>query len=366
MYEDKGLVLSPEDLKAGRVSWKSPSNIALIKYWGKRPIQIPQNPSISFTLENAWTQTEIDYDVRKRGDSVLGFEFLFESKPAEGFHPKLSSFFKRVSSIFPFISNLHLKISSKNSFPHSAGIASSASAMSALALCLCSIEEELSGQKLSTNEFYKKASYVSRLGSGSACRSVFPSAAVWGRSHLIDESSDDFAIPYEHNLHPIFKDYHNDILIVSREPKGVSSTEGHQLMENNIYAPSRYKQANLRLERILDALKLGDLESFGQIVENEALSLHAMMMASHKSFILLKANSLNIIEKIRSFRADTSIPLYFSIDAGPNPHLMYPDVHAQRVKAFIKEELLHLCDGHQCLEDQVGKGPLKLQSEHHV
>lgn len=360
MYANKALTVDSSKVEPGTSSWKSPSNIALIKYWGKHGNQLPQNPSISFTLNNAFTETSISHSPKTSNLDAISFDFYFEGARMDSFKPKIEKFLNAVVDIFPFIKQLHLKIESKNSFPHSAGIASSASAMSAMALCLCSIEETLFGQKLSEEEFLRKASYVSRLGSGSACRSVYPLAAVWGKSLHVDKSDDEFAIPFADKLHPIFKDLHNDILIVSKEEKGVSSSQGHALMENNIYAENRYKQANLRLGRLLEALKSGDLETFGSIVESEALTLHAMMMASYKPFILMKPNTLVIIDLIKEFRKESKIPLYFSLDAGPNPHLMYPASANTEVKGFINDILADFCKDRFWIADRIGEGPLKI------
>jgi hypothetical protein len=94
----------------------------------------------------------------------------------------------------------------RNSFPHSAGIASSASAMSALALCLCSIEKQFFGtlhrQKVSS---YQKASYIARLGSGSACRSVYPKLAVWGETGMPSRKRPTSMLyPYRPRVHRCF------------------------------------------------------------------------------------------------------------------------------------------------------------------
>ena len=91
-------------------------------------------------------------------------------------------------------------------------------------------------------------------------------------------------------------------MIASFAEKSVSSRAGHALMEGNAFAKPRYEQANERLLRLLPALKSGDLETFGQICENEALTLHALMMASNPSYILMRPNTLKMIELLRAYR----------------------------------------------------------------
>ena len=359
-YKNPKLIIETSKIDSGSITWRSPSNLAIVKYWGKYGQQLPRNPSISFTLDNAYTETTLQYFPKKGADQGIDLEFTFEGKTNEAFQKKLTKYLESIIDIFPFLRQLRLSIKSSNSFPHSAGIASSASSMSAIALCLCSLEETLFGTLSKDNEFRKKASFVARLGSGSACRSIFATAALWGETGEVEGSSNLFAIPFAAELHESFKSFHNDILIVSTAKKSVSSTAGHAFMEGNLYAENRYTQARQRLHNLLLALKKGDIEEFGLIAESEALTLHALMMTSNPPYILMKPNSLTLIEKIRSFREDTKHPLYFSLDAGPNLHLLYPDEIKDTAKAFIKNELLPYCEQDQWIEDRVGEGPLQI------
>lgn len=208
--------------------------------------------------------------------------------------------------------------------------------------------------------FSRKASYIARLGSGSACRSVYERAAIWGKTIYAEGSSDDYAIAYGAELHEVFNNFHDDILIVSDVEKSVSSTSGHALMNDNIYASNRYQQARQRMQILLEAMKDGDLKTFGSIVENEALTLHGLMMLSNPAYLLMKPNSIKIIEAIRAFRADTGHHLYFTLDAGPNIHLLYPEEILPEIEPFIQDSLISLCHEGQCLRDYVGEGPLQL------
>lgn len=360
-YESPSLLLRDAASPSGQTRWKSPSNLALIKYWGKYGRQLPRNPSISFTLNHAATDTVVRYQPKQPPlDNSIHLSFTFEGQTNESFRTRLVRFLGSITSIFPFLTQLELDIASSNSFPHSAGIASSASAMSALALCLCSIERDLFGTLTDEKEFLQKASFVARLGSGSACRSVYPTMAVWGETEVVDGSSNLYAVPFQEKLHPVFKTFHDDILIVSKGEKSVSSSAGHQLMEGNIFAHNRYAQARQRFADLAVALEKGDLETFGQITENEALTLHALMMTSEPSYILMEPNSLAMIQQLRNFRRETGAPIYFSLDAGPNLHLLYPDKAKGQAKALIKNILLPLCENGVVIEDVAGPGPEKL------
>lgn len=340
--------------------WESPSNIALVKYWGKHGRQFPNNASVSFTLSQAATRTFVSLENKQRKDNI-DVVFSFEGKPNESFAAKIVKFFSGISDeYFPFINDYRIIIESSNSFPHSSGIASSASSMSALALCLCDLENQIKGINKFDETFLKKASVISRLGSGSATRSVFGHAAVWGKHNDISASSDEYACGVGDELHPVFKTMQNDILIVSADEKSVSSTAGHALMDGNPYASVRYAQANERLGKLMVALRSGDLATFGKITEDEALTLHALMMCSDPSYILMEEGSLTVIKKIKQFRAETGIPVYFTLDAGPNVHVLYPEEYGQEVSQFIISELKPHCHEGRIIRDCVGSGPIKI------
>ena len=343
---------------SGSVGWKSPSNLAIVKYWGKYGTQFPRNASLSLTLSNAVTETHIDYHYKDK--SGISIEFLFEGQPKPNFESRIRRFLASITEYFPFLNHLHLKISSGNSFPHSSGIASSASSMSALALCLCDIEKQLAEKEMNADTVIQKASFISRLGSGSACRSVFPIAAIWGDHPGIEGASREYAIPYGDKINSAFKDFHDDILIVSGQEKSVSSTAGHALMEDNIFSDARYRQAQLRMSDLVNVMKEGDVDAFGKIAEDEALTLHALMMCSNPSYMLMDPGSVAIIKKVRAFRSETRLPVYFSLDAGPNIHLLYPHEIHQDVEEFIDDELRNHCVNGTVLKDKVGKGPEKL------
>ncbi|MBT8233112.1 MAG: diphosphomevalonate decarboxylase [Saprospiraceae bacterium] len=341
--------------KSGTVSWKCPSNIALVKYWGKFGRQYPKNPSISFTLNASHTITEVQYNYDENR-STPALSFLFEGFSNQKFAKKIEQFLNGIVDIFPLVKNLELNINSRNSFPHSSGIASSASSMAALAMCLVSIEKEIKGlESIDLN----KASLIARLGSGSACRSVFPKIAVWGENKIIKGSSNDYAIPYYKDIHPIFLSFRDDILIVSHKEKSVSSRAGHALMNDNPYANTRFLQANNHLDVLVNAMKDGDLDTFGMIVEKEALTLHALMMASEPPYILLEPNTINIIRQVQKFRKNTMVPVYFTLDAGPNIHLLYPEEFSPIVNE-LKADLKKYCADGKIIDDGVGEGPQKL------
>lgn len=329
------------------ISYQAPSNIALVKYWGKQGNQLPLNPSISFTLSACRTETKMA--LSEKIESGMDVELYFEGKRNEVFERKIIAFFQKLEGDFPFLREHKMVIHSSNTFPHSSGIASSASSMAALAMCLCGIE----GGEVDL----KKASYIARLGSGSACRSVYPQIAVWGKNNTISNSSDEYAIPYAEEMDEVFHSFCDTILIASSGEKSVSSRAGHALMDTNRFAKQRFAQANENLIDLIGAMREGDIERFGEIVEEEALTLHALMMTSSPSFILMKPATLLMIDEIRKFREDTKHPVYFTLDAGPNIHLLYPASILSAISPWIDEKLKPLCENGIMIKDQVGHGP---------
>jgi diphosphomevalonate decarboxylase len=343
-----------------KIRWTSPSNIAIVKYWGKKGMQIPMNPSLSFTLSECKTDTSIEW-LEEQNKAHCKVEFYYNGNPKPEFEEKINKYISLLESDMPWLQTLHLKINSLNTFPHSAGIASSASAMSALALCLVTHEQEILHQRAFDDSLLKKASFVARLGSGSAARSVYPMASVWGLTEQIPGSSDEFAIPFGDEIHPVFQNLEDCIFIVNQNEKSVSSRAGHKLMEQHPFRESRIHQANTNLRYLIQALKGGDWLNFASVCEEEALSLHGLMMTSNPGYILLEPESLFIISELKKFRSESKLPVTFTIDAGPNIHLLYPENIKEEVKSWIQKELPVYWNERKLIFDRIGNGPERIK-----
>ena len=342
-------------------TWQTPSNIALVKYWGKSEPQLPKNASISFTLNNCHTITTIEFS-KIETTAEVAFDLFFEGKEKEEFKPKIAAFFKRVQEYCPYVFEYKMIINSENSFPHSSGIASSASGLSAIAMCLMSLEQKLNPNL--TQEFiHKKASFLARLGSGSASRSIEGPLVVWGEHPEIAGSSDVFGVQFPYKVHSVFENYQDAILLVDKGEKQVSSTVGHNLMHAHPFAENRFKQANENLSKMSKILQEGDRKAFINLVESEALTLHAMMLTSNPYFILMKPNTLSIIHKIWEFRAAENSNICFTLDAGANVHVLYPFSEKEKVNRFIENELAQHCQKKQYILDAVGLGAKKAEAK---
>ena len=311
-----------------------PSNIALIKYWGKYEGQTPANPSISFTLSNCKTETKMIF----RSGEKFSVKTFLAGKEETKFSEKIEKYFRNIEKYLPWILEGSFAIETENTFPHSSGIASSASGFGAIAKCLMEMDKAFSGK-----DFFdvKKASFLARLGSGSACRSVYDGLVAWGEVNEVEGSSDLYAVKYPNEeIHPIFRDFNDYVLLIHEGQKSVSSTVGHGLMNTNPYAERRFQEARDNFVPMREILKSGDLQAFMKLVEHEALTLHAMMMMSDPAFILMQTGTLQVINRVWEFRKETNLPLFFTLDAGANVHLLFPSEKKAEISNFIKTELL--------------------------
>lgn len=337
--------------------WTAPSNIAIVKYWGKFDHQIPANPSLSFTLTNSHTDTKLTvYDLPGRSNDFPEIEVWFSGENKPEFLPKIQKFIAAVLDQYSWLKGKRLRIDTSNTFPHSSGIASSASGMAALACCI----EDIHCTHIEPQPFrHYQASWAARLGSGSACRSVFGGFVQWGKSPD-GEGSDEYAVPVE-PVHSEFETVFDYILILDSGEKSVSSSAGHNLMMGHAYAANRFEQGKRNTVALKNILRSGNWDKFIDLMESEALTLHAMMMTSHPPFILMKPKTLDVISRIWAFRHSTGLPVGFTLDAGANLHLVFAKSALSAVEGQLLPEVQYLCEQNQLIRDFIGRGPIRNQ-----
>jgi diphosphomevalonate decarboxylase len=343
-----------------KFSWSSPSNIALVKYWGKNKDQTPKNSSISFTLSSCKTKTSIIFSKIEKKLDVVNFTISYDGKTQNDFRPKIEKYFASIIKYCPYLLYCNLEINTKNTFPHSSGIASSASGMSALSLCIMSLEKEITKEDFSANFFFLKASFLSRIGSGSACRSVYGGFNIWGKHKDFEQSSDLFSLQLNQSISTEFENFQDTILLVDETQKDVSSSAGHSLMDNHPFSMDRYMIANKNTSALKIILEKGDLFAFCELVEKEAMMLHSLMMTSSPSYVLMKPETLEIIDEIKSFRNMNKVPVCFTLDAGANVHVLYPEKDSKSILDFINSKLSKYCFQGKFIKDHLGKGPEKI------
>src|SRR6266496_2668736 len=294
------------------------ANIAFIKYWGNRDnaLRIPSNGSISMNLDGLYTRTTVSFQQSLPYDELV----------ING-HEVAGAGLNRISTFLDIIRGManireYAEVMSENNFPSGAGIASSASAFAALALAA----SKAAGLNLSEPEL----SRLARRGSGSASRSI-PSGFVEWQAGTCDE--DSFALSIAEPDHWNLVDC---VAIVSAAHKKTGSTEGHSIASTSPLQAARVADAPRRLELCRNAILRCDFDSFASIVELDSDMMHSVMMTSTPALHYWKPVSLEVMNKVREWRAQ-GIPACYTVDAGPNVHVICPESEAQIVDKKLRE-----------------------------
>jgi len=297
---------------------KAPANIAFIKYWGKRneSLRIPMNSSISMNLSEVFTTTSVEFSKEYIDDALVINGNTVDGKEKE----RVSEFLDRIRKISKV--KLNAKVVSKNNFPKGTGMASSASGFAALTLATT--------KALGLNLSEKELSILARLGSGSACRSIPDGIVEW-------KSGKQSNFSYAYSLYPPdYWDIQDVILIIGEKDKKISSTEGHALVESSPFYKSRIAKMDTKIRDIKKALKEKDFTKFGQIIEEEAVNMHAVMMTSKPGLFYWLPETLKFMLLVQNWR-DNGVESYFTIDAGPNIHIICEGKSVNKLMKKIKE-----------------------------
>ena len=280
------------------------ANIAFIKYWGNLPEggNLPLNPSISMTMASCVTRTTIEILPSASADectldgSIAGGETL---RRIAGFLDAVRGMAGRKE---------HARVGSTNRFPTSCGIASSASGFAALALAAATAY----GLQLDK----RSLSRLARLGSGSAARSVFG-----GFVELRAGTSYEEAFAEQVALPAAWPELRDVVVVVSDEEKRTSSADGHRLAHTSEMYAGRLAAVPERAERVRRAVRERDILRLGEAVEEDALSMHAVMMTSKPPLMYWNPDTVGVIRATREIR-EHGLAAYFTIDAGPNVHIL--------------------------------------------
>ena len=317
------------------------SNIAFIKYWGvdDATINLPQNNSISLTLADAHTTTTLEWLPARdltRDELTLDGVRLDERKAA-----RLVRHLDRVRTLATV--DYRARVVSQNNFPMASGIASSASGFAALTTAAC--------HALGLNLDATRLSAIARRGSGSASRSLFGGFVEWERGH-------DDASSVAHQLHPADHwDLYDVVAVVSGAEKAVSSEQGHGLAGSSPLNRGRVAGLDHALAEVRTALADRDLHRLGPVIEQDALAMHAVMMTSIPSLLYWQPGTLEIIHAIRQWREQEGLAAYFTIDAGPNIHVICEAATAP----IVQSRLQTLSSVQQIIVSRPGPAPLVLR-----
>lgn len=295
-------------------------NIALIKYWGNRDqsLRLPSNDSLSFNLGDLRTTTTVEFNPQLTQDDVCIDGHMVSAQAHERVAHHLDRIANLNSNDLRGMGDCRLKarVTSNNTFPMGVGIASSASGFAALTLAACAA--------LDLKKSESEISSLARLGSGSACRSIPGGFVMW---------HDSYAVSIAPPAHWPLKDV---IAIVADGHKAVGSTEGHMLAESSPLQAARVDDAPRRISQCEQAIANCDFAALAEVIEQDALLMHAVMMTSQPSVFYWMPATLSLIQAVREWR-ESGMPVAFTIDAGPNVHCICEAHVLKQVKQALRQ-----------------------------
>ncbi len=317
------------------------SNIAFVKYWGNRDqsLRLPANASLSMNLADLHTTTTVAWNNELRADRLTINGAVANETARTRVARHLDVLRARLDT------DRFARVNSRNNFPMGTGIASSASAFAALTTAACAaLNAAISERELSI---------LSRLGSGSAARSIPSGFVEWrdGESHETSYA-ESFALADHWKLVDL-------IAIVSREHKRIGSSAGHETAASSIFQPARVATAAERISSVKSAILRRDFQSFAETVEADSNLMHAVMMTSKPPLFYWAPLSLTIMEAVRRWRQDENLMVCYTLDAGPNVHCICADGDADAVAARLRD----LCGEIEILRSDAGGGAYVLPTD---
>ena len=317
------------------------SNIAFVKYWGNRDqsLRLPANASISMNLAELHTTTTVEWNNELRADTLTINGAVANETARTRVEKHLDALRARLGAA------RFAHVDSRNNFPMGTGIASSASAFAAMTTAACAaLNATISKHELSI---------LSRLGSGSAARSIPSGFVKW---HTGDSHETSYAESFAPADHWKLVDL---IAIVSREHKRIGSSDGHETAASSIFQPVRVATAEERIASVKSAILRRDFQSFAETVEDDSNLMHAVMMTSKPPLFYWEPLSLAIMEGVRRWRQDENLMVCYTLDAGPNVHCICANGDADAVATRLRE----LCGDIDIIRSGVGCGAYVLPIE---
>ena len=299
---------------------QAPANIALIKYMGKKDRQknIPDNPSLSYTLNNLLTDVELEINAGTCDVwEPLTANFVLSTAAQERFLRHLT----HLKDYFNYQG--HFTVRSRNNFPHSSGLASSASSFAALTKCAVLALSELTHTPPPSIEIQAN---FSREGSGSSCRSFFSPWAIWDEQSVMP-----IELPYMSLIH--------QVIVISQDEKKVSSSSAHQLISTSPHYEGRPSRAKENLEQLLTAFNAKDWTMAYQICWREFQDMHQLFSTCNESFSYMTEQSQAALATLQAFWDKHGDGPLVTMDAGPNIHLLYRMDQTDLAHQFQKEHL---------------------------
>ncbi len=294
----------------------APSNIAFIKYWGRKNevLRLPSNGSISMNLSNLTTTTTVEFSTEYTNDIVS----INGQQEGEG----IERVIKQLDRIREITHNAaKAKVVSENNFPTATGLSSSASGFAALTLAATMA----AGLHLSE----KDLSILARQGSGSACRSIPTGFVEWLDGDTTETS-------YAVSLYkPDYFDIVDIVAITDTGKKDVTTSQGHKISATSPFFVTRLKNMPEKIKLFKTYLEKKDFNSLGALTEQEALELHAIYFTLNPSLIYLRPESLSIIKAVQKWRKE-GLSVYFTLNTGQDVHIICQKKDIRKIDELLK------------------------------
>jgi diphosphomevalonate decarboxylase len=322
---------------------KASSDIALVKYWGKKDevLRLPENGSISLILDGLDTVTTVEWrqDLTQDDVTIQGDQDPDEVTRVVKHLDRIRSL-AQSNGVMVADAPVYAKVVSQNTFPKGTGLSSSGSGFAALTYAAT----KAAGVQLTEREL----SILARQGSGTACRCACGGFVEWKDGTTSETSYSESLFP------PEYWDIRDVVAVVDEGRKKTSSSEGHQRAQTSIvFAPRQAKIAQ-KIQDVKQALAARDFTQLGELVEAECLEFHSVLLTSQPPMIMWYPGSLQVMQEVVQMRAD-GIPAYFTINTGFNVHILTLPEYEQQVQTriaalpLVKKTLLA----------KVGSGPVE-------
>lgn len=323
---------------------KASSDIALVKYWGKKDkiLRLPANGSLSMVLDSLYTTTTVEFLATLKQDQVT-----IDGAVEAGETSRVVKQLDRVRALAKaqglIQTDIFARVVSENNFPKSTGLSSSGSGFAALTMAA------VKAIGLDLNQ--KELSILARQGSGTACRCVCGGFVQWLDGNTSENSySESFAA----SAHLPIRDL---VVIVSEDKKLMSSTEGHDLAESSPFFAARQERMSEKLSQAKNAILAKDFVALGELAEAEALEFHSILLTSSPTILLFYPGTVEVMQAVRKLRRD-GVPVYFTINTGFNVHVLT----LPQYEAEVEEALQALSSVQKIISSGVGETPEYLQN----
>lgn len=306
-----------------KVTATAPSNIAFIKYWGKKDetLRLPENASISMNLSNMNTITTVEFSGKYKKDSVI-----INNKRNKKDKERVIKHLNRIRKISGIKEKA--KVVSETRFSIGTGSSSSAAGFAALSLA---------GVKAADFDMSEKnLSILARQGSGSACRSIPDGFVEWLKGKNSKTS-------YSYSLYPAsYWNILDIVAVVNKKKKEIKSTKGMKNAKTSSFYKTRLKRINSKIKFLKLFIKNKDFVSFGHLIEAEALELHSIMLTCNPYLMYWLPNTVLLMHLVRLWRKE--FPVYFTINTGQDIHIIVEEKNKDKLLNKLKKvkEIKHI------------------------